>query len=57
MVHGCLVKRMSLVLFLWRPSKLLQGEICQSTIDNRTQLIMKSIRVAAVAFNVSCVYI
>ena len=40
-------------------SKLLQGEICQSSIDNMTRPIMKNVSVVAVAFNipVSCVYI
>ena len=40
-------------------SKLLQGEMCQSSIDKMTRPIMKNMSVVAVAFNlpVSCVYI
>ena len=47
----------SLILFLWSTSKLLQGEICQSLINNMTQPIMQNMPVVAMAFNipVSCV--
>ena len=40
-------------------SKLLQSEMCRSSIDNTTQLIMKNASVVAIAFNipVCCVYI
>ena len=52
----------SLIYFLWRPDvpvKLLQGEMCRSSIDKMTRPIMKNVSVVAVAFNlpVSCVYI
>ena len=40
-------------------SKLLQGEMCRSSIDKMTRPIMKNMSVVALAFNVpvSCVYI
>ena len=40
-------------------SKLLQGEMCRSSIDKMTRPIMKNVSVVAVAFKlpVSCVYI
>ena len=39
-------------------SKLLQGEMCRSSIDKMTRPIMKNMSVVAMAFNlpVSCVY-
>ena len=40
-------------------SKLLQGEMCRSSIDKMTRPITKNMPVVAVAFNVpvSCVYV
>ena len=40
-------------------SKLLQDEMCQSSIDKMTQPITKNVSVVAMAFNipVSCIYI
>ena len=40
-------------------SKLLQGEMCQLSINKMTRSIMKNVSVVAMAFNilVSCVYI
>ena len=46
----------TILFLLRRASKLLQGEICQSSIDNMTQMIMKNMPVVAVALSL-CIYI